>query len=50
MWHLTTNYSQQFGASVIWYLHVFISGYHPTIPASEAGIKAAISKAKPTCN
>lgn len=50
MWHLTTNYSQQFGASVVCYLNVFIPGYHPTTPASEAGIKAAISKAKPTCN
>lgn len=50
MWCLTTNYSQQFGASVTGYLHVFIPGYHPTAPASEAGKKAAISKEIRTCN
>lgn len=50
MWHLTTNYSQQFGASVTGYLHVFIPGYHPTAPASEAAKKAAISKEIRTCN
>lgn len=40
------NYSRQFGASVPGYFHVFIPGYHPAAPASEAIRKRAISKEK----